>query len=106
MTQPTDLVYHETERRLILNDDLSQATIIRRQEIPSDFWDKVAELKHVQDNAPVGDYLCVATLPELVIEKWFAEGFNIFDPNVTAKEVLARLRLEDKDRLITTSRQI
>ena len=101
---PKDLVFHESKRNLRLEDD--RALITTKQEIPDDFWDRVAELRHVQDRAPVGEFLQVAAIPEIIVEQWFREGFNIFDRNIGLKEILARLRMEDKERLITTSRSI
>jgi hypothetical protein len=67
---------------------------------------RLRELKHVQDTKPVGEFLQVASIPTTIVEEWFAEGFNIFDKNTTVQMILARLHAEDKERLITTSRQI
>lgn len=103
-TLPNGVVFHDTKRRLTIEDD--RAIIRRQQEIPDNFWENLRETKHVQDNAPVGEFLQVASIPTNVVEEWFAQGFNIFDKNVTLSMILARLRLEDKDRLITTSRSI
>jgi hypothetical protein len=34
------------------------------------------------------------------------EGFNIWDKNVTAKEIVARLKLENLDAFLTTTKNI
>jgi hypothetical protein len=101
---PSGHEYHDVSRRLTIKGD--QAIIRRQQELPNNFWDRVAAQKDVSDKAPVGEFLHVAAIPALVVEEWFAAGFNMFDKNVTLQDILARLRLEDKDRLITTSRKI
>lgn len=103
-TENNGLATHEVTRRLTFDGD--QAIIRRQQEIPDDFWDQVARLKHINETAPVGEYMHVAAIPDVIVEKWYAEGFNIFDPNVDHKQILARLRNEDMDRLITTSRKV
>lgn len=101
---PGNVEFHDTQGRLTLDGD--KATIRRQQEIPARFWDRLREQKRVQDNAPAGEFLKVASIPTLVVEQWFREGFNMFDKNVTHHDILARLRAEDKDNLITTSKQI
>lgn len=104
MTTEKSNVFHDVQTNLRLNGDTGLVT--RRQEIPDAFWDDIAASRTAQDNKPVGDFLHVASIPSLVIEEWYAQGFNIFDKNVTLPEILARLRLEDKDKLIVTSRSI
>jgi hypothetical protein len=42
----------------------------------------------------------------VVIEKWFAEGFNIYDKNVTAKDILKRLQSQDMTGLMATSKSV
>lgn len=101
---PNGETYHDVSRRLTIEGD--RAIIRRQQEIPDDFWDRIAALKDVSDKEPVGEFLHVAAIPAAVVEEWYAQGFNMFDKNVGLKEILARLRLEDKDRLITTNRKI
>jgi hypothetical protein len=101
---PGNVEFHDTNRHLTLEDD--RAIIRRQQEIPENFWQRLRELKHVQDTKPVGEFLQVASIPTTIVEEWFAEGFNIFDKNTTVQMILSRLHAEDKERLITTSRQI
>ena len=106
--QPNDqleLDFRDVSRRLEITDD-SQAIIRRQQDISDAFWDQVATLRNVQDEAPIGDFHMVASIPCVLVEKWFAEGFNMFDPNVSIEDVLKRLRAEDADRLITTKRSV
>jgi hypothetical protein len=105
MTDKTDkLVFHTTSHRL--REDGDNLIIRRQQEIPDQFWENAARLKHIQDSKPVGEFLQVATIPEAVVEQWYRDGFNIFDKNVSIPEVLRRLRAEDLNALITTSRDI
>lgn len=101
---PGNVEFHDTSGRLTLDGD--KATIRRQQEIPARFWDRLLETKRIQDSKPVGEFLQVASIPTLVVEEWFRQGFNMFDKNVTVHDILARLRAEDKDKLITTTRQI
>lgn len=96
----------DVTRRFIRTNDDDNLLIRRQQDIPPDFWDRLKQTKKIQDEAPAGEFLKVASIPAVVVEEWYAQGFNIFDKNVTLKEILARLRMEDKDNLITTSRQL
>lgn len=101
---PGNVEFHDTSRRLTIDDE--RAIIRRQQEIPDDFWDRLERIRAVQDSAPAGEFLMAASIPTTIVEEWFAQGFNIFDKSVTFAEIMARLRAEDKDRLITTSRQL
>jgi hypothetical protein len=99
-----DLNFEDVTRRLTIDGD--NAVVRRQQDISDAFWDQVKNVKHVQDHAPIGDFHQVASIPCVLVEKWFAEGFNMFDPNVSIQDVLKRLRAEDATDLITTSRTI
>ena len=54
----------------------------------------------------MGDYHRVASIPVVVVEKWMREGFNIWDKNVKASEVVARLKSENLDAFLTTTKSI
>ena len=100
-----NIKFEDVSRRLEINDD-GVATIRRQQEIDNAFWDRLRAIKAVQDDEPIGDFHMVASIPCVLVEKWYSEGFNMFDKNVTIQDVLKRLRNEDADRLITTNRKI
>lgn len=96
----------DVQRRLIINDDADQATIVRSQEVPDDFLRSIADRRLDSQHAPAGDLHYAGSIPAAVVEKWYAEGFNIFDPNVSIEDIFARLRREDMERLIGTTKTL
>lgn len=105
-TDSSGIEFIDVQRRLVINDEADMATIIRQQEVPDDFLRSIADRRHDSLTAPVGDLHYAGSIPAAVVEKWFAEGFNIFDPNVSLEDIMARLRREDMDRLIGTSKTL
>jgi len=76
----------------------------RTQEITEDFLDHTAELRHGSTIGPAGDFHHVAKIPNVVIDKWMREGFNIF--HESAKDIVARLKHEDLGAFLTTRKVI
>jgi len=54
----------------------------------------------------MGDFHRVASIPTVVVEKWMREGFNIWDKNVKASEIVSRLKAEHLDGFLTTTKRI
>lgn len=75
------------------------------QEITDDFLKANKELRDAS-SAPAGDYHKIASIPTAVVEKWMREGFNIFDENITASEIVKRLSAEDLGAFITTTKRV
>lgn len=88
-----------------LDDPDNEFVIQHSQEITDDF---LARNKAARDasSAKAGDYHQVASIPTVVVEKWMREGFNIFDENVKASEIVARLKAENLDAFLTTNKRI
>lgn len=76
------------------------------QEIPSSFLDTLSEKRLRSANAQTGDLHHVASIPTSLVEKWIAEGFNIFDKNVTIAEIVKRLHSEDMATFMATTKQV
>lgn len=96
----------DAKRKLLLNEDVSQATIVRTQEVHDSHLDWLRDERIASANAPAGDFHLAASIPVAVVEKWFAEGFNIFDKNNTLEDIMKRLRREDMEKFIGTSKQL
>jgi hypothetical protein len=75
------------------------------QEITDEFLDRV-KAERDASSAPSKDYHKVASIPTAVVEKWMREGFNIFDENITASEIVKRLSAEDFGAFLTTTKRI
>ncbi len=78
--------------------------IQRSQEIPDDFLDMCRAERLASANAPIGNFMRVASIPVVVVEKWLREGFDIHKES--AKAIVARLRAEDLSVFLTTNRRI
>lgn len=74
------------------------------QDIP-DEW--IADLKRAKidaDHAPIGEFLHVATIPTIWIERWMKEGFDI--NRASAREIVKKLKQDQLDAFITTNKQV
>lgn len=94
----------DVRNRLTLDED--KAVIRRSQDLGNHFLSNLATRRTESANAPMGDMHHVASIPTVIVEKWMAEGFNIFDPNVNIKEVVKRLNSEDMTGLMATSKNV
>lgn len=92
---------------ITFEDDSDNALVVKKeQQIPQSFLDRLKESRDESANNRMGDYHRVASIPTVVVEKWMREGFNIWDKNVTAKEIVARLKLENLEAFLTTTKRI
>ena len=92
---------------ITFEDDTDNALVVKKEQaIPQSFLDRLKESRDESANNRMGDYHRVASIPTVVVEKWMREGFNIWDKNVTAKEIVARLKLENLDAFLTTTKNI
>lgn len=91
-----------------LSFDGDTAVVRREQEITDEFLADLADsrIESARRSAPLGEMVRVASIPIGVVEKWYSEGFNIYDPNVTAKEILARLHAEELTAFLATERNM
>lgn len=86
-------------------DENSEGLVIEKyQEIPQNFIDSLREEKANSRSVREGEYMRVASIPVIVVEKWMKEGFDF--QHATAKEILTKLRLENLDYFITTEKQV
>ena len=83
--------------------------LVRRhtQEIPQWHLDRLKEERNNSLSQREGDFMRVASIPVVVVEKWMREGFDIMsDRNITGKDILKRLKNENLDAFITTDKSI
>lgn len=90
----------------VFHDDPDAPWVVEHtQEISDDFLEHAKALREAS-SAPAGDYHQIASIPTIVVEQWMREGFNIFDQNVDAREIVKRLRAENLDAFLTTNKRI
>jgi len=78
----------------------------RTQEIPQSFLDSLKQQRDDSLRNKEGDYMRVASIPTVIVEKWMQEGFNIFDQNVDGKDIIKRLKAEGLDAFLTTEKSL
>lgn len=76
------------------------------QQISSSFLDSLAEQRHANDNKREGDFMSVASIPVVVVEKWMREGFDIMNGEHSAAEIVKRLKAENLEAFLTTNKRV
>lgn len=94
-----------TPKKVFKDNPDDEVVIEHSQEIPDDFLEANKALRDAS-SAPAGDYHKIASIPTAVVEKWMREGFNIFDENITASEIVRKLTSEDLGAFMTTTKRI
>jgi len=79
-------------------------TIVFEQEIPDEFFARNAQMRHDSLSAPMGDFHQFASIPQFVTDRWFREGFNIYEESLPA--IIAKINAEDSGYFLTTKRHI
>jgi hypothetical protein len=83
----------------------TEGTIIEQyQEVPQWWIDQLKEYKADTKHAPSGEYHRAASIPQVVVDKWLAEGYDVFKEPVSKS--LAKLRAEGLDYFITTEKNL
>tara|TARA_Y100000996_G_C22100312_1_gene469553 strand:- start:182 stop:493 length:312 start_codon:yes stop_codon:yes gene_type:complete len=80
--------------------------IKKSQDISTNFLDRLKEQRNASLDQREGEFMKVASIPVVIVEKWQKEGFDILDPNTNPKEVIRRLKEENLDAFITTDKVV
>ena len=84
-------------------------SVVRKhtQEIPQSFLDGLAQQRNNSTSQREGEFMRVASIPTVVVEKWMREGFDILsDRNITGADIVKRLKSENLDAFLTTEKSI
>ena len=76
------------------------------QEISKDFLASLKEQRDASKGKREGDFMRVASIPTVIVEKWMREGFNIMTGEHTASEIVKRLRAENLEAFLTTEKSV
>lgn len=98
----TDVLHLEVDKGM----RVKEATITAHQDIPQSFLDGLARERDFQDGKFAPDELKLCSLPGALVDHWFRQGFNIFDKNTTAADIVARLKAEDLTKFLATTKTI
>jgi hypothetical protein len=81
--------------------------IIRKdQEITDHFLDDIRDAKQHSANRHEGEFMHVASVPTIVVEQWLREGFDIRDRNVTAADIVKKLKENSLDAFLVTNKRV
>lgn len=98
-----DLIDTENALRIV---DEETALIRRVQDVDDRLLSQLNDKRLASQHAKMGDLHHVCSIPTVIVEKWMAEGFNIFDKNVSLPDVVKRLHSEDMSLLMATSKRV
>lgn len=74
------------------------------QNISQAFLDDLKESRNSSKDQNEGEFMKVASIPVIVVEKWMREGFNIYE--ASGQEIVKRLRKENLDYFMATEKRI
>jgi len=103
MDNSSGIHLNDAETAIRVEDD---RYVFRRTQEIGNLLDHIADRRAESNHAPTGDFHYAGSIPTVIVEKWMAEGFNIFDPNVSLEDIFKRIRAEDASRLIGTSKHL
>ena len=76
------------------------------QHIQQSFLDKIKEQRNSSKERLEGEFMSVATIPTIIVEKWMKEGFNILSGEHSAAEIVKRLKAENLEAFLTTEKSV
>ena len=77
------------------------------QELSNDFMNRIKEQRNESKSRREGEFMSVAQIPTIVVEQWMREGFDILsDRNITAHDIIKRLKAEHLDGFLTTTKTV
>lgn len=76
------------------------------QEISNDFLTSLKEQRNASLNQREGDFMRVASIPVVVVEKWMREGFDVMSGKHSAAEIVKRLKQENLHAFLTTDKSV
>ena len=100
MTDKVNLVGTSTE----FGCDADGVFMKNTQEIPTSFLDSLAQQRNEMSGKREDDFMRVASIPVVVVEKWMREGFNIWE--ATGQEIVKRLKDQALDGFMATNKRI
>jgi hypothetical protein len=85
--------------------ELGQPIAVRGvQEVEDHVLDDLKDLRTQSANRREGEFMKVASIPVIVVDKWMREGFDVF--KASAKEIVAKLEDEDMGHFMATSKSL
>lgn len=90
--------------KIDFDENVDGLVIQKSQNIPQEYLDSLKDQRFESRHRPAGDYMRVASIPVVVIEKWMKEGFDFY--NEPASKIVAKLKSEGLDGFLTTDKAV
>jgi hypothetical protein len=74
------------------------------QDISQAFLDDLKNARNESTQKPTGDFMRVASIPVVIVEKWMREGFNVWE--ASGQEIVKKLKNENLDAFMATEKRI
>ena len=103
--KPSEIAFHDVDWQM--KDDVGGLLIKKQQIITDDFMDNLKDRRFRSSSVREKDFMHVASIPVGIVEKWMREGFDIIkDRNITAAQIMARLKAEGLDDFLATNKRV
>ena len=102
MTKKVDLVGIDTA----YGADADGVFRKHEQNIPQSFLDDLKEQRNASKSQREGEYMRVASIPTVIVEKWMREGFDIMSGEHSAHEIVRKLKAENLEAFLTTEKSV
>ena len=81
-----------------------QLIVKHTQDIPESFIDQLKAKRFASQNAPMGDFHQVASIPTVIYEQWLRSGYDAQKEPIA--KTVAKLKAEHLDAFLTTDKRI
>ena len=76
------------------------------QNIDQKLIDSLARQRHETAGKREGEFMHVASIPTIIVEKWMREGFNVMSGEHSAAEIVKRLKQENLEAFLATEKRV
>lgn len=92
------------EKQVAFSDNADGLLITHTQEIPDEFLTDLHIRRTCSISTPEGEFMHVARIPEVVVDEWHRQGFDIY--TASAQEIVARLKQNDLQKFLATEKRV
>lgn len=86
-------------------DENSEGLVIEHSQfIDPSYLDSLKTQRADSKSGREGEFMQVASIPVVIVEKWEREGFDFW--NAPARQIVAKLKTEGLDYFLTTEKQV
>jgi hypothetical protein len=76
------------------------------QHLSNQFLNSLKDQRNESTKHREGEFMRVASIPTIVVEKWMREGFDVFSGEHSAADIVKRLKAENLEAFLTTEKSV